>query len=89
MYTNKYVADILHVIELFIIAQSRKLEIIQMSTNSIIYKQNIIYSYSGLRSNENKLTNTCNINLRNNATQKRSDMIEYTVYVTINKKLQK
>lgn len=56
MYTNKYVADISHVIELFIIAQSRKLEITQMSTNSIIYKQNTIYSYNGLYSNENKLT---------------------------------
>lgn len=27
-----------------------------MSTNSIIYKQNTIYSYNGLCSNENKLT---------------------------------
>lgn len=56
MYTNKYVADISRVIELFIIAQSGKLEITQMSTNSIIYKQNTIYSYNGLCSNENKLT---------------------------------
>lgn len=56
MYTNKYVADVSHVIELFIIAQSGKLEITQMSTNTVIYKQNTIYSYNGLHSNENKLT---------------------------------
>ena len=35
---------------------SQKVRITQMSTNSIIYKQNTLYSYNGLYSNENKLT---------------------------------
>lgn len=54
----------------------------------MIYKK-IIDSYNGLCSNENKLTEiNATLILEKNATQKRSDMIDYTVYTIINTKLQ-
>lgn len=44
MFTKRYVASVptLCVTELFIIVERGKLEITQMSTNSIIYKQNMV-----------------------------------------------